>query len=202
MTVEIFVARHGQNEDNFARILGGHRDKPLTALGRQQAYDLGKGIIDLGLTFEAVYCSPLSRAHQTAQIVTKVIGLREPEVLPGLIERDFGSMTGEKIDDIEKLSDDTMKIGDIVYFFGAEGAETFPNVLVRANKILAEVRARHESGKVLLVCHGDIGSMLYAAATGKPWREVLEILHFSNADLIDIGKHHEAHVIKLEQTHH
>ncbi len=44
MTAEIFIARHGQNEDNINGILNGHRDLPLTSLGREQAKELGEAI--------------------------------------------------------------------------------------------------------------------------------------------------------------
>ena len=58
---EIFIARHGQNEDNANGILSGHRDLPLTGLGRAQACELGEGIRLAGLQFDAVCGSPLSR---------------------------------------------------------------------------------------------------------------------------------------------
>lgn len=203
MSVEIFVARHGQNEDNADRILGGHRDRPLTDLGRQQARDLANGIIDAELMFDAVYCSPLIRAHVTADIVADIAKLPEPVVITDLIERDFGNMTGVAIKDVEKMPGlETMKVGEIIYFLDSEGAETFMDVLERAKKVLKDIRDRHDTDKILLVCHGDIGSMIYAAATGKLWMDVLKTLHFGNADLIDISKLHEAHVVKLEQFNH
>lgn len=202
MAVEIFVARHGQNEDNAMQILGGHRDKPLTDLGRAQARQLAVGIIDAGLSFDAVYCSPLIRAHETADIVAEIAGLPKPIVQDDLIERDFGVMTGVPVADIEKLTSDIMKIDDLTYFLSAEGVEEFPDVMKRAQKVLDDLRSRHSSGKILLVCHGDIGKMLYAVATDRDWKEVLGSFHLGNAKLIDIGNHHEAHVIKLEQSHH
>ena len=58
---EIFIARHGQNEDNANGILSGHRDLPLRGLGRAQACELGEGIRLAGLPFAAVCGSPLSR---------------------------------------------------------------------------------------------------------------------------------------------
>ena len=58
---EIFIARHGQNEDNANGVLSGHRDLPLRGLGRAQACELGEGIRLAGLQFDAVYGSPLSR---------------------------------------------------------------------------------------------------------------------------------------------
>jgi probable phosphoglycerate mutase len=34
--MKIYLTRHGQNEDNLNGILNGHRDLPLTDLGRDQ----------------------------------------------------------------------------------------------------------------------------------------------------------------------
>lgn len=203
MPVEIFVARHGQNEDNVAGILGGHRDKPLTDLGRQQARDLGQGILESGLTFDAVYCSPLIRAHETADIAAEIAGLPKPIVLDELIERDSGIMTGMTVEAIKKdVKTSILQTEMITYFLDAEGAETFPELVARGRKILEHVRELHTSGRVLLVCHGDIGKMIYAAATDKDWQEVLQKFHLGNAELIDIGRHDEAHVVRLEQFNH
>ncbi|MNH50388.1 2,3-bisphosphoglycerate-dependent phosphoglycerate mutase [compost metagenome] len=203
MSVEIFIARHGQNEDNVNGVLNGHRDLPLTDLGRQQARDLGQGIIDAGLGFDAVYSSPLSRALETAQIVSEAINLPEPVVLPELIERDFGVMTGQKANDIEKLcAPDIIKTDTITYFLNPEGAETFEDLVARGHQVLETVRSRHIGGKVLLVCHGDLGKMVYAAATEKPWKDVLLGFHFGNGELIDISDSNDARKIKLEQFNH
>ena len=61
MSVEIFVARHGQNVDNVNGILNGHRDLPLTDVGIKQAHDLAEGIEAAGLTFDAVYIAILKQ---------------------------------------------------------------------------------------------------------------------------------------------
>lgn len=200
MAVEIFVARHGQNIDNANGILNGHRDLPLTENGRQHAYKLGQGIIDLGLTFDAIYSSPLSRALETAQIAAKVAGLPEPQVLDGLIERDFGVMTGVPRTEIKKLyGSNTLTVGDVNYFFDGEGVETFPEAMRRAKKTIKTIRSRHKKGRVLVVCHSDIGKMIYAVATRTKWREALEHFHFGNGDLIDVNGNGEVHTIKLEE---
>lgn len=203
MSVEIFIARHGQNEDNVNGILNGHRDLPLTEVGRQQAHDLGQGIVDAGLDFDTVYSSPLSRALETAQIVSTALKLPEPIILPELIERDFGVMSGQKASDIERLcAPHIIKTDTITYFLSPEGAETFEELVERGHKVLEIVRAKHIGGKVLLVCHGDLGKMVYAAATNRPWRDVLLDFHFGNGELIDIGGHGDVRKIKLEQFNH
>ena len=201
--VEIYIARHGQNEDNVHGILNGHRDLPLTDLGRQQARDLSQGIMQSGIQFDYVYSSPLSRALETAQIVSREAHFPEPVVLQNLIERDFGVMSGKPASDIEKLcAPEIIKTDTITYFLSPEGAETFPDLVERGARILEEVRAKHTSGKVLLVCHGDLGKMIYAAATGKDWRDVLVDFHFGNGDLIDISRDGDVHTVKLEQFNH
>lgn len=203
MTVEIYIGRHGQNVDNVNGILNGHRDLPLTDVGRTQAVQLGEGIKEAGLHFDAVYSSPLIRALETAQIAAKTAGLPEPEVMDLLIERDFGVMSGVAVDRVEELcAPDILKTDTITYMLSPEGAETFPQLIERGQKVLDTVRARHMEGKVLLVCHGDIGKMIYAAATGKDWKEVLLQFHFGNGELIDVSDVGEAHKLKLEQFNH
>ena len=200
---EIFIARHGQNEDNASGILNGHRDLPLTGLGRKQAKELGEGIKAAGLQFDAVYSSPLSRAHETAVVAARSASLPEPVKYDGIIERDFGVMTGQPASRVEELcTPDIIKTETITYFLSPEGAETFDDLVVRGHAVLDDMRARHTSQKVLLVCHGDIGKMIYAAATGKNWRDVLVDFHFGNGDLIETSGDGEAHTIKLQQFNH
>jgi broad specificity phosphatase PhoE len=201
MAVDIFIARHGQNEDNVNGVLNGHRDLPLTQLGRDQARQLGQGIMDAGLQFDVIYASPLSRAYETAEIVSKILGHEEkPKVLDLLIERDFGVMAGKPTAEIAKLCGPDIVVTDtITYFLCPEGAETFPQLVERGHEIIKEVNRQQKSGRVLLVCHGDIGKMTYAAATGRGWKNVLTDFHFGNGELIELSPNGKAHVIELEQ---
>lgn len=201
MAVEIYIARHGQNEDNANGILNGHRDLPLTDLGRQQAQGLAEGIDEVGLTFDAVYSSPLDRALETAKIICGVLNIGvEPVIIPELIERDFGVMTGVPSAEIEALcAPDIVKTDTITYFLSPKGAETFPDLVKRGQEALDHVRSVQTEGNALLVCHGDIGKMVYVAATNKPWEDVLRNFHFGNGDLIEVSTDDNAHKVKLPQ---
>lgn len=201
MAVEIFIARHGQNIDNENGILNGHRDLPLTKLGQAQAKDLALGILEAGLKIDVIYSSPLVRARETAKIVKETLGLGEvPIVLPELIERNFGIMTGKPISLIEEMCrPDILSTDTITYFLQPEGAETFPQLIERGHKVLEDVRDRQASGNALLVCHGDIGKMIYAAATGRSWEEALRNFHFGNGELIEVSPNDTAHLIRLSQ---
>ena len=184
MTV-IYIARHGQDEDNVRGILNGHRNLPLTDLGRQQAQQLARRIRDRGLVFDAVSVSPLDRAFETAAIVATELGLAEPIVHDDLIERNFGIMTGKPATDIEEMcTPDIIKAEKVTYFLCPDGAETFSDLLARGRRVLEFMACQHSGQTVLLVCHGDIGKMIYAAATNTPWRRVLTDFYFGNTDII------------------
>ncbi len=205
--MNIYLARHGQNEDNAAGILNGHRDLPLTALGRTQADELAQCVKALGITFERVYTSPLARASETARIVTEALGLDAPEVYSDLIERDFGVMAGQAAADIERLcAPDIIKTDTVTYFLNPNGAETFPELMERAQRVLADLAHRHQGdGNILLVGHGDFGKMLYGAYYRMDWKDSLTKFHFGNSELLVLSPDSvvdEFHAVRIEQHNH
>ncbi len=204
--LEFYIARHGQNQDNVEGILNGHRDRPLTELGLQQAESLALGIQEKGLSLDKIYTSPLQRAAITAETVAKVLGLEKPEIEADLIERDFGIMTGQQQDRIVELcSPDIIKTSTVTYFLSAEGAETWPQSVERAHRLLDKLNTRHRDGSLLLVTHGDIGKMIYAAYYDLPWQNVLPSFHFGNSELIHLSpliKPSQAHIYQVEQHNH
>ena len=204
--LKIYLARHGQNEDNAAGILNGHRDLPLTEVGRQQAYTLAEGMKEMGRQFDTVYASPLIRAYDTANIVATTLNLPAPETLKELTERNFGVLTGKPVKDIEKYCGaNVIKTDTITYFLSPDGAETFPELLERARQILSKIQKQHSDGSVLLVTHGDIGKMIYAAYYDLPWMNILTMFHFGNSELLLLAHDslpEEAHVIRIKQHNH
>lgn len=234
--VNIYVARHGQDLDNAAGVLNGHRDKPLTDLGRQQARDVGSKMRRAGFTtsaaasaaspsatrLSAIYSSPLRRAHETAEIFATILsggggedggcdadasgaGAVKVEVLDDLIERDFGIMTGEPTSSIlEKCgADHVLATEKINYFLDPPGAETFPDLIDRANRLLSHIR-RHVDGSssVLLVTHGDFGKMVYAAYYKLEWEDVLRQFHFGNSEVLLLAEDsppEKAHIFETMQ---
>lgn len=204
--MEIYLARHGQNEDNENGILNGHRDLPLTALGREQAREAGGNCIDHNLHFDAVLSSPLVRAFETAEIIASVTNAPQPVAHKFLIERDFGVMTGKRISDIKTLcTPDIIETKTITYFLSPDGAETFPELLERAQTLLEELKTTYKNQTLLLVTHGDIGKMLYAAYYKMPWETVLTQFHFGNSELLLLSSGSspdDAHIFTLAQHNH
>ena len=202
--MNIYIARHGQNEDNANGILNGHRDLPLTEIGRKQAYEVAEKIKDAHLNISVVLSSPLDRAFETATIISAVNGFPEPQVIPDLIERDFGAMTGVEQSRIEELcSPYIIKTGTVTYFLSPDGAETFPDLKERAAKLLDKLATQyHNHSNILLVSHGDFGKMIYAQYYNLDWQDVLTQFHFGNSELILLSSDSpadEAHVFEIAQ---
>jgi broad specificity phosphatase PhoE len=199
--VDIYLCRHGQSEANAKGLLAGHMDSPLNEIGRQQAQELAGLAKKANLKFDHVYVSPLSRAKETAQIICAGTDSPQPEIMDDLIERDFGILTGKLYVDVPKYAKNVLGTEAIGYFLDGEGVETFPQAMARAQKILKTVRGKHEKGNVLLVAHGDIGMMLFAAFHKTPWKDALTHFHFGNSELLHLHEDskHRPHVFGIDQ---
>jgi broad specificity phosphatase PhoE len=199
--VEIYVCRHGQSQANAQGLLAGHIDSPLNQIGRKQANELGQLAKKAGLRFDHIYCSPLSRAKETAEIIARNTGSPSPQILKELIERNFGVLTGKPYSDIPKLASELLEADKIGYFLNGDGVESFPDALIRALLVLDKIKTAHKTGKVLLATHGDFGMMLFAAFHRKSWRDTLTHFHFGNSELLLLKEdsHHKPHVFKIDQ---
>jgi len=180
-----YLTRHGQDYDNFNSILNGHRDQTLTEIGINQAIELGNKIKELKLGVDVVLSSPLNRAYTTASIVSSLDNLSTPIIESLLIERDFGIMTGKKYSDIIPLcSPDILQTETVIYFLNPEGAESFPDLIIRANILIEKLNSQYIDKKIMLVTHGDFGKMVYAAFYKLDWKDALVDFHFGNSELL------------------
>ena len=123
-----------------------------------------------------------------------------------MIERDFGVMTGVEVERVNELCSPDMLQGKIInYFLNPSGAETFPDLVKRAKVFLSELNKKYSNENILLVSHGDIGKMLYAAYYNIPWKEVLTQFHFGNSELLLLSGDSpsvDAHVFDVVQHNH
>lgn len=182
---KIFLVRHGQDTDNAAGILNGHRDTDLTELGREQAKIVAKKLRDNHI--EIVYSSPLKRAYETARIIADELGVDEVIADKHLIERDFGVLTGKPHSDIPKYASKILETDKINYFIEVDGAENFPMLYKRGKKVLQEVIERHPNKNVLVVTHGDIGKMIRAAFHNWSWEDGLKTPYFDNTGILELS---------------
>lgn len=179
---------------------------PLTEIGLDQSNQVSLKIKQSGIHFDKVYSSPLQRAFQTAKTITDCLEINSPEKIDLLIERNFGVMSGKPAKDITELcSPDILQTETITYFLSPEGAETFPQLIERANVLLEIIKSKHKGQSVLMVTHGDFGKMIYAAYYNLNWQEVLTMFHFGNSELLLLSKDSAAddtHVFNIKQHNH
>jgi ribonuclease H / adenosylcobalamin/alpha-ribazole phosphatase len=92
LTQFLYLIRHGRTDANQQnRLIGRRGAHELTTLGREQVVTLSRKLANEGI--DAVRCSPLRRAVQTAQEIESQTGI--PFVIDqSLVERDYATFDG------------------------------------------------------------------------------------------------------------
>jgi broad specificity phosphatase PhoE len=138
----IVIVRHGETEWSRIKRHTGRTDIPLTDEGRRQARELVDTLA--GLTFEAVFVSPLRRARETCAIA----GFGDlATVDPDLVEWDYGAYEGKMSAEVQQ-----QRPGWNLFRDGVPEGETIDDVAARAARVIERVRA--VSGDVLVFGHG------------------------------------------------
>lgn len=160
--IKLLIVRHAKTEWNKTGRIQGRSDIPLAPESRDatRAAACSIGHID------AAYCSPLSRARETAEILAEGKGV-EPVPDDRLTERDFGEYEGRTYDELG-LPDHTK----LFYALScAKGAESSEAVFDRVRSFLRDVAEKHEGQTVLIVSHGVCISYLLYALTHERFDE-------------------------------
>lgn len=166
-SLELWLIRHGETDWNAERRIQGQQHNSLSDLGRRQARRLGVRLE--GEAFDAVYCSDLRRAVETAELVfpgrTFVFDTRLREIARGVLEGQLGAeLVGEQRDVYAAMQRDLLNIRP-------PGGENYRDLAARAVPWLEGLPA---SGKVAAVTHGGvIFALLHhivGVAGGAQWR--------------------------------
>lgn len=155
--MKIYLIRHGETDWNHINRFQGREDIELNAAGIAQAVRCGQTLQGLGI--EAVYTSPLKRAHCTGEEIAAQIGLSRDGVEPmqELIERDLGPFSGQLVKDKKEYF--ALAAGDHV-----EGMEPFADVQKRMERAI-ELLAATGHQAVAAVSHGAAINVLLAGLT-------------------------------------
>jgi probable phosphoglycerate mutase len=152
----VYAARHGETEWSLSGQHTGVSDIPLTVHGESDALKLGERLRTL--TIAKVFTSPLQRARRTCELA----GFGDQaEVLPELIEWNYGDYEGVKTHDIHKE-----RPGWDLFRDGCPNGEAAPQVGARADQVIAKIRA--VDGNVLVFSSSHILRVLAARWIGLP----------------------------------
>ena len=148
MSAAVYLIRHGQTARNKAGGLQGRSNLPLNQAGEEQAQAAGKGLLARGITFSAVYTSPLIRAVQTAKILAPGVPLTVDE---RLIEMDYGPYEGM---DLSNLPQEVLTFfEDFEHNPAPAGMEQLPAVKARLAAFLEDLKAAVPQGNILISTH-------------------------------------------------
>jgi broad specificity phosphatase PhoE len=171
--VEFIFIRHGQSEGNAGGVFQGRADYPLTDTGREQAAERGRALragvaaaADRGV---GVFCSPLSRARESAEIIAREAGYPAPQPLPELTELDTGAWTGKTWAELRAHSPELWQRFHSRSWAAVESAES-PEALydraVAAWTILRDQAEQKSLGTVVAVSHGGFLQWLVRSTFG------------------------------------
>lgn len=160
----IYLVRHGATqltaEDRFSGAVG----VDLSEEGRWQAARLGARMQRESVC--AVYCSPLSRTIETAQIIGTRCGLT-PVAVDGLREISHGRWEGMTRSEVEaQFPEEYASWEEDPFTFAPVGAESGVAVLARALPAIREIVTRHRGERVLVVSHKATIRLLLSSLLG------------------------------------
>jgi len=153
---ELYLVRHGETDWNAARRIQGRTDIPLNDTGRAQARQAAELLARR--RWDAVYSSPLERAHETARIIAERLGLDDVTDVEAFVERDYGEAEGMGFDELEARYPEGVR---------APGQETREQVAARVVPALLALAEQHPGERLVIVSHGGaIRSVLQTAEPG------------------------------------
>ena len=192
--MKLILVRHGETEENVARILNGHGHGKLTAHGIEQAKKTGLRLKNEKI--DIAYVSDLERTCATAKEILKFHPHLPVVYTKELRERDFGIYEGKKLDKVKKeLGVQGWIMGHSQRLGGGESrAETQERIVAFFDTILK----KHSHQTVLLVSHGGPITLFYLHLFGKSYDEY-DAHHPQNAAItilkISDDKKHTVHVL-------
>lgn len=169
----LYVVRHGQTGGNKNRYVGWE-DEPLDATGVAQA----RAVVRLlaARPVDAVYCSPLSRAADTARPLAEVRGL-EARVRDALKEIDYGRYQGVLKDDRP------LRLRHDHRYTAMPGGESLHDVYRRIAHLAGELRGELAAGRQLVaVGHFWSNRMLVGVMLGVRFEELFQRMAYKPAN--------------------
>jgi probable phosphoglycerate mutase len=190
--MNLIMIRHGQSYVNLKDWEGGNSDEPLTGLGHRQASALAAWLPQRLPQIDALYCSTMLRARQTAEPLAAAydISLKCDDRL-----REVGN---NRLDHIAWPSDDLPEYSD---FWGSERpfssitperelGESLMHFRIRVGSFVEELVEKHREGTVVAVCHGGVIETTFDHVFNiGPWRRCETWSHNTGITRFELVEH-------------
>lgn len=202
-TTRLYFVRHGATqmtaEDRFA---GSGTGPTLSDEGRRQVERLAARIGDDGIT--TVYCSPLSRTVETAEILARPYGLT-PVRRDGLSEISHGRWEGLTRGEVEeRYAGEYAAWEEDPFIFAPQDGESGLAVLARALPVVREIVVAHPGECVLVVSHKATLRLVLSSLVGIDARGYRDRLDQSPAclNVVDFKDPVHARLMLFNDTSH
>ncbi len=168
MKIDFYICRHGQTDKNVEGVWQGDgTDAALNETGVSQAKELAKMF---RLKTIGLYCSPLVRAVQTANVIARNgVGMRDVVLMQGLCECNFGDAEGASFEEtvrqygeefVNKLLWPTEDTADLHFPHGESKRQVFDRVYNCLLRIVCQHSFSYGPHTVCVVCHAGVISAL------------------------------------------
>jgi len=157
--IDLYFIRHGQTQWNADKKIQGHTDIPLNNVGKKQ---IASRIMPNNLSSMHWFCSPLTRAVQTAQLLNLNI-----ETTPALIEMNWGDWEGQTLANLratlgETLTQNERQGLDLLPTNGESPRQVATRLTQWAGYLENQGKANTHFGAV---CHKGVIRAVYALAS-------------------------------------
>lgn len=192
MVTKVYLIRHGETEGAETKRYKGHIDVPLSRNGIRQMERMAEHIsaearkrgseeVTSRLTnfrtsaLNAVYCSDLSRAVKSAEIIAEPLRLK-PIITPELKERNFGAWEGMTFNEIREKWPDAFNswAANPLQFSPMQGESTI-EARDRTMPVFKEILNGHEGESIAIVSHGGITRIILCELLGIPLENIFRI---------------------------
>ncbi|MGO8684106.1 MAG: histidine phosphatase family protein [Thermoleophilia bacterium] len=165
MGLTIHFVRHGETTASRDHIFCGAGDCQLSAQGHEMAELVAARCLNSG-DWRAIYCSPQTRARETAGPTADRLGL--PIIVEdGLREIAHGVWEGMTVDEARALDPEAYATWDEhPGLTAAPQGESGYDVAARALPVVGRIRSVHTEGDVLVVSHKATIRVLVCALLG------------------------------------
>ena len=153
-STRVYLARHGETEENVQGLVQGQKHGRLTSRGRDQARLIAGALRNVHLA--SIYASDLARARDTAAIISEELEL-PIKTDRRLRERNLGVFEGHPRADF--FADQQLS-GEPYTLYRPDIGETIVDMAERVEPLLRELVRRNAGQSVLIIGHGGINIVI------------------------------------------
>lgn len=163
----IFLLRHGETAAEGQRRFIGWTDLPLTDGGRRQARRCGRELASGRIA--SIWCSDLLRAKETAEIISRRIGVPIRSTT-ALREIHLGAWEGLEMAEVRRCDPEAWRLrGDRLPDFRPPGGESFRDLADRVLPEFASIAAAGDTD-ILVVGHAGVNRVILCSYWECRWR--------------------------------